>query len=694
MSHRTRLWKIMVGTALAASPAWTAERTVSEPTFAEPPRLAITAAEFAQLKASPDYEKTKAEAIRKAEELLTNPPPLPDGPASWIFYYASPENGERLVPISPTEHRDPRTGKIYNDERTNAAYRALVHEKVENSALSLAWAYAYTGDNRYAEGTRRILLKLAEDYPNYPDRVDRWGRKGGLAPLGARRYVQSLDEAYGVIKLAKAYDLTRLSSAYSEADRHRIETDFFRLTADTLLRFNQGINNHQTWYNAGLMAIASVLADGELAKKVLTMPGGYYDQLERSIGSDGLWYEGTLAYHNYAMAAMIELVDAGRRLGWPMDDEPKFRQLFTAPLYSAYPDGTLPAINDSDAANLGLFGNVWTWAWKHWRDPQFAQALARGDEKKLKALLGPDAKVEWPLRLRSQALEAAGLVALRMGEGKSAVAAFIDFGPHGGGHGHFDKLNLMLFANGREWLLDPGRLTYSQPEYQSWVKTTAAHNTVTIGGRNQSASTGRLLFLQTEENFAAAAVESDQAYSGTSLRRWLLLTPEFLVDIFDVKTSAKKQIDWLAHARSKRLENVAGTPLEKVASPLGERDGYPHLTALFTAAPGENSQWDFVTEKDQRLRVHLLPESGETLFTGNSIGYQVTEKVPTLIRRRSAATTRFVTVYDLSGNGSAVQGIEPIPGDQSGVCLLTSRGIFNAKFGPERAVLLPAKPTP
>ena len=38
----------------------------------------------------------------------------------------------------------------------------------------------------------RIFLKLANDYDTYPKRLDRWGHTGWMAPLGARRMVQSL----------------------------------------------------------------------------------------------------------------------------------------------------------------------------------------------------------------------------------------------------------------------------------------------------------------------------------------------------------------------------------------------------------------------------------------------------------------------------------------------------------------------
>ena len=217
--------------------------------------------------------------------------------------------------------------------------------------------------------------------------------------------------------------------------------------------------------------------------------------------------------------------------------------MFTAPLRAMYPNGVFPAINDSDLMKAANFDGAWRWAWKTWKDPIFAQAQARGNEKTIRELLGPDAKPDWPPDLGSEDLPAAGLAVLRVGRGDRAASVFLDYGPHGGGHGHFDKLNLLLFANGREWLPDTGRLTYSDKEYKTWVKTTAAHNTVSLNGRNQAPASGRLLFLQQENDFAAAAVTCDEAYPGVRLTRRVMLTSDFLVDVFEIDADRPGQVD-------------------------------------------------------------------------------------------------------------------------------------------------------
>src|SRR5690606_1598404 len=114
--------------------------------------------------------------LKDAEALVEDPPLLPDGPGSWIFYYANPDTGRRLVPVSPTEHKDPESGEIFKDERTIAAWRGIQHGRLDKAALKLAWAYAFTDDQSFAAGVKRILLSLAADYKTYPKRQDRWGQ--------------------------------------------------------------------------------------------------------------------------------------------------------------------------------------------------------------------------------------------------------------------------------------------------------------------------------------------------------------------------------------------------------------------------------------------------------------------------------------------------------------------------------------
>jgi hypothetical protein len=71
----------------------------------------------------------------------------------------------------------------------------------------------------------------------------------------------------------------------------------------------------------------------------------------------------------------------------------------------------------------------------------------------------------------------------------------------------------------------------------------------------------------------------------------------------------------------------------------------PSLTAGFEA-PGHGF-----------LRAWFVGDEATDWFSGLGIGTSLPERVPFLLRRRRAASAVFVTVYDLSGDGSAVSGV-------------------------------------
>lgn len=76
-------------------------------------------------------------------------------------------------------------------------------------------------------------------------------------------------------------------------------------------------------------------------------------------------------------------------------------------------------------------------------------------------------------------------------EGGEATVALFDHGPHGMapsyGHAHADALSLLLYRNGEPILIDPGTFTYTgAPEWRRYFRSTAAHNTVVVNGRDQA----------------------------------------------------------------------------------------------------------------------------------------------------------------------------------------------------------------
>ncbi|MHB9134674.1 MAG: heparinase II/III domain-containing protein [Armatimonadota bacterium] len=613
-------------------------------TLREHPCLEFSAAELMAWKKDPTRQGEITRLTLQGNALLAKGLIIPEKEGDWVFYYACPKDGARLRPETLERHICPTCGAVYTDDRTNAAYRTILNDQLNENCRTLALCYALTGEEKYARPVRDALLKLAQISPTL-ERHDRWGRRGLLAVVGGRRYAQHLDEAVAAIKLARAYDLAANAASFSAEDRKKAEA-YLQGICREIQRYQSFIgerNNHQTWFNAAYATVAVATFDDALMRSAVEDRPGLLWQLEHSVTEDGLWYEGTMAYHFYALQAIIDTVDAVKCTGRDMTGDARLKSLWLGPLQLAYPNGQFPVMHDSDPGGLAGREYFYKWANNYFKDARFA------------AYAGGKTTGE---ALKSTDLKGIGLAILRRGAGDNANCAMIDYGPHGDGHGHPDKLNIVLYGLGQELVLDPGRITYSVPEYTTWCRTTAAHNTVAINQQNQRADTGRCLYFTDTDRYAATLTASDGAYPGYALRRFLLLTDNLLVDAFTIRGAQPATLDWFMHIRGAVTTDI---PLAARENPLGDKQGYQHLTALKEGQGKEAGMFTATLVNGKQCRVYCLDDPATTLFTGMGIGYNLKDAVPFVLRRQQAKETVFLTVYDLSGDGSAVTTIEQVP---------------------------------
>ncbi len=647
------------------------------------PRLLYTADQAEALRNSPDKENERSSIIAKADKALGEKLYVPKIGGQWYFYYACPKDGSVLEFESGEVHVCPKCKAKYSDERTNAAYATLQSGKLEEQMFDLAHAFAATGNSKYAIPVREAFLELARVYPTL-GRHDRWGRTGLLAVVGGRRYCQHLDEAVSAIKLAKTYDLCASSDVFSAEDRTEIEQKFLAATVRKIQSYEIYVgrkNNHQTWFNAAYANVGVAIGDAQLVNDSVYGAGGLLWQMDNSVTNDGIWYEGTMSYHFYALRAIIENLKSLQRVGWDFSGNGRLKSLWSGPLSMTFPDGSIPAIHDGDPFVLAGMKDEYLFAGDYFKDPVFANFANRDKQGQLQ---------------QSQVLSDIGIGILRQGLGADAKCAMMDYGIHGDHHGHPDKLNLILYAFGREVFLDTGRISYSVPEYESWARTTAAHNTVAIDGNNQEPDTGKLLYFESKADYSACFAKSDSAYPGYKMSRFLLLADNFLIDVFKVDGSRSASLDWFLHIRGD-LKFQDSKELGKIAS-LGAKNGYQHLQEIQSFKPSDNYLIDSVQKDGRLIRIHLLNEKESQVFTGIGIGSQLTEKVPFILRRRQSQATVFVSCYDLSGDGNAISGIELLPVMENGK-QLTDKDAIGLKLNLKGSTLFVAfdlneKPSP
>lgn len=482
---------------------------------------------------------------RSVDERLTHDMEVPTMEAGHGHFYVCPIHNVTFTFRwdHPTAHYCAACGREYRGvNRYNWGWVNFVHAHNLTFLTNCMYLYLATGESRYAEYIRDMLLDYSNMYPDYM--VHNAWRKPSEAHSG-KMFGQSLDESVWFSSAARAYVAVR--GTLTGAQQRKIERDLFRQGADLLLRRRDG-GNWQVWHNCGLTALAVALRDDGLIRVALDDPQcGYRTLMARHVYADGWWNEGSPIYHFYPLGAVVMTADAVRCRNIDLYDEQLYN-MFASPVRGVYPDLTFPAHNDgwygeSLIAQAGLFEA----AYARFRDPLFRDVLAqcyryveRGGGY---ALLNPEriAPASEPLRQESFRFEDAGFALLRSPE----ATVVLKYGPHGGGHGHPDKLSISVHDGRKELVSDFGTSAYGAPDYTKWYRKTLAHNTVTVDGRDQSETAGEFVAFESRPDGGMVAARADRAYPGVEMSRRLTLKGAGLSDRFVCRSDGTHRYDYV-----------------------------------------------------------------------------------------------------------------------------------------------------
>jgi hypothetical protein len=496
---------------------------------------------------------------------------LPPEGGQWSHWYVCPTHGAGLQFTAPDTHVCPVDRQRLSGWPYTQVIWSRRHDDLANAARDLALAWRVTGKREYAEPAAWILGQYAEKYASWPlhDKDNRNTRSG------ARAHAQTLDESVWIIPLAWAYDLLAGFDGLTAERRTQIEENCLREAAKTIQRYDAGMSNWQSWHNAGIAAAALAIGDDALFRDTIDGKSGFRFQMRTSVLGEGQWYEGSWGYHFYALNALMQTAEMAARNGVDLyNEEPNFRKLFELPMRFRMPDGYLPPFNDSGTLLLAGQDRYFEAAHNRYGDPQFAAVLA-GRTRGWPALFwgATELPKEPAPALASEVFPETGYAILRAAESDHTVA--LKFGPHGGGHGHNDKLGIISFARGGVQALDPGTQPYAAPTHNTWDKVTVAHNTAVLDEATQAEATGKLLWHDFGEGYSAAAADAGPAYRNARLRRAILHTAEYALDLFHVSdtTGAKRKIDWFYHNYGELKTDL---PLVDYNA-FPPRNGYQHL---------------------------------------------------------------------------------------------------------------------
>ena len=352
-------------------------------------------------------------------------------------------------------------------ETTNIQWTICLNRHLHFAFLRRA--YWETGDEKYAKELADEIVGWIEDCPPLRFHSGSWSPHwhhawaASLEP-GIRMAQQWPDVFYDCLLSPSFTDDVLVTMVKSMADHARY-----------LVRWPAS-NNSLTVQCLGLYTVGTILPEFKEARSWRRIAlGRLYKQLEDEIYPDGLEYELALGYNLWMLSEYIRVIEIAR-LNDAVDELPagyqaRIEKMFNYLMYDCMPDGVAVGLNDSGSRDVRAILIEGYRYFPHRHD--FAYVATNGRQGQA------------PVHT-SYAFSYAGHYIMRSGWGRDARMLHFDAGPFGFIHQHEDKLHFIVYAFGKQLLLESGGYTYDASRWRRYVLSTRGHNTVLLDGEGQN----------------------------------------------------------------------------------------------------------------------------------------------------------------------------------------------------------------
>ena len=463
-------------------------------------------------------------------------------------------------PRRPFAHTCPQCGAVYDDLVHHEWWLMNAHLWTAEQCTRAAALAFLLDDDTAAQRADRILEVYAARYLHLPN------RDNALGPT--RPFFSTYLESIWLLHLATAIDL-RVAATGGTGPLHAAAIErIVAPSAALIASFDEGRSNRQVWHAAALLAAARVLDDAAMRDRA---GASVVSLIREGLHTDGSWYEGE-NYHLFAHRGLLSGVTLAEQggIGIPAELLQRFEDGFAVPFRTMLPDGTFPARRDSQ---YGV-------ALRQYRTADWVECgLARRETPSLRAALAT-LYAEWPdagdtgrafstadaernqrgVRLtradlgwralllarpelpalddavpRSELLDGQGLAVFRRQRGQWWVG--LDYGDPGDGHGHPDRLNLVIATRESRWLDDVGTGSYTSPTL-AWYRSSMAHNAPMVNGADQGEAHGTLLAHDEQGDAGWVSAEFIDPVSRVRFVRTVVVMEQYLID----------EVTWIAES--------------------------------------------------------------------------------------------------------------------------------------------------
>jgi len=504
------------------------------------------------------------------------------------------------------------------------------HEKHKDNARLIYDAgqlYKLTGNADYAAYAGKLLTSYADVYPD-------WGiHPAPKEQSPGRMFWQNLNESWWLVHASQGYGA--IKDTLSAEQRATIETDLLRNMAEFLSdgspeTFNK-IHNHGTWATAAVGLTGYAIGDEDYVEQALmgldkSGEAGFLKQMDKLFSPDGYYNEGPY-YQRYALMPFVIFAQAVQKNNperkiFEQRDGILKKAIFTT-IQQSYGGLFFPindAIKDKGIATTELLHGV-AIAYDLTGDAGLLSiAEAQGkfvltpESRKLSQDLSagkaePFAYKSMRLRDGEKGTEG-GLDILRASADPKSLTLVAKNTSQGLGHGHFDKLGLLVFDAGHDILRDYGAARFLNieakygghylPENNAYAKQTVAHNAIVVdetshfGGDvkigNKHAPT--LGEFTGEGDVKLTSAEIETAYDAVELGRSVAIIEDVafeypvIIDLSEAHAEGSHSYDLPFHYNGHLVETnfeVKADPVSR--TPLGKDNGYQYLWKVAEAKP-------------------------------------------------------------------------------------------------------------
>jgi len=433
---------------------------------------------------------------------------------------------------------------------------------------TMAQVWFLTGEEKYSHTARVLIERFMEVYPDIDGRDLTYdGTDWGV-------YVKMTGTFWeGTVLMDLTRGIELLLPTFEDSFIRDIHDRIYRPAFDAY-RAKPASGNWGNLWNTALTKFGTVTGDTAMLNFVLfEHPAAEVPTIDNQFMRDGFPYEASISYastYQFVAGNVAEAMGENGRWVW---DHPHMRESF-----HAFADLVCLGRFTHFAADAGgLYNNGWTLpvrevrsAYLAYRTPKLARYLLQAlevhgmsetvslddlfreplDMEKVKrkaASLEPPQSTMAPLR---------GFAIMRTGEDNSRTELFFDYGFAHAAHSHADRLNINLFAAGREFIPEMGYPEYMDhiaPATGGWTTHTVCHATVEVNEKRQLFSTFGDIhgFVDTDGiKYADASCEDAYTHCGVDLYRRALVMIDipggaYVVDLFRVRGG--EQHDYLFH---------------------------------------------------------------------------------------------------------------------------------------------------